>query len=311
MNGIDKDEALSLLKPERRNELRKRAHDVTEKCIEKRFDFCSIINAKSGCCTEDCKWCAQSRHWNTGCETYGWVGTEACVNAAKEAEANGADRIGIVTSGKRLSANDIDRVCAALMEMRKTTKIGLCASLGLLSEDDLARLKAAGLDRIHCNIEAAPSLFRTLCTTHTTADKVKTLQAAKRLGFQICCGGIIGMGETDGQLVEFAFALKEIAPDCIPVNVLHPIKGTPLGDRAILNPDRVIDSVAILRLVNPAIPLRFAGGRRDMDDEMAAKCIHVGMSAGIAGPLLTTPGADFNDDRELAIRAGYTVSAAR
>ena len=149
MNGIDKDEALSLLKPERRNELRKRAHDVTEKCIEKRFDFCSIINAKSGCCTEDCKWCAQSRHWNTGCETYGWVGTEACVNAAKEAEANGADRIGIVTSGKRLSANDIDRVCAALREMRKTTKIGLCASLGLLSEDDLARLKIGEVQRGH------------------------------------------------------------------------------------------------------------------------------------------------------------------
>lgn len=310
MNGIDKDEALSLLKPERRNELRKRAHDVTEKCIEKRFDFCSIINAKSGCCTEDCKWCAQSRHWNTGCETYGWVGTEACVNAAKAAEANGADRIGIVTSGKRLSANDLDKVCAALREMRKNTKIGLCASLGLLSEDDLARLKAAGLERIHCNIEAAPSLFGTLCTTHTIADKVKTLQTAKRLGFQMCCGGIIGMGETDEQLVEFAFALKEIAPDCIPVNVLHPIKGTPLGDRAILDPDRVVDSVALLRLVNPTIPLRFAGGRRDMDDETAAKCIHVGMSAGIAGPLLTTPGADFNDDRELAIRAGYTVSAA-
>ena len=119
------------------------------------------------------------------------------------------------------------------------------------------------------------------------------------------------MGETDGQLVEFAFALKEIAPDCIPVNVLHPIKGTPLGNRKILDADRIIDSVALLRLVNPSIPLRFAGGRRDMDDETAAKCIHVGMSAGIAGPLLTTPGADFDDDRELAIRAGYTVSAAR
>ena len=303
---ITKDEALALLRPERREELRERAHEVTEQCVEKRFDFCSIINARSGRCGENCKWCAQSAHWKTGCETYGWVGTDACVKAAKEAAANGADRIGIVTSGRCLSPEDVENACAALREMRKAVPgIGLCASLGLLSEADLAKLKAAGLQRVHCNLETAPSLFPSLCTTHTTADKLSTLKAAKRLGFQICCGGIIGMGETDEQLVEFAFALKEIAPDSIPVNVLHPIKGTPLGGKGILDPERIVDSVALLRLVNPSTPLRFAGGRRYMTDETAAKCIHVGMSAGIAGPLLTTPGANFNDDRELALRAGY------
>ena len=312
MKTIDREEALALLKPERREELRTRAHETTERCVEKRFDFCSIINARSGRCSENCKWCAQSAHWKTGCETYGWVGTEACVKAAQEAAANGADRIGIVTSGRCLSPEDVDNVCAALREMRKAVPdIGLCASLGLLSEDDLARLKEAGLQRVHCNIEAAPSLFRELCTTHTTADKLATIHAAKRLGFQICCGGIIGMGETDEQLVEFAFALKEIAPDSIPVNVLHPIEGTPLYDRGILDPERVVDSVALLRLVNPSTPLRFAGGRRDMSDETAAKCIYAGMSAGIAGPLLTTPGADFDDDRSLAVRAGFSVGPGR
>ena len=308
---ITKEEAVALLRPERQEELRERAHEVTEQCVEKRFDFCSIINARSGRCGENCKWCAQSAHWKTGCETYGWVGTDACVKAAREAAANGADRIGIVTSGRCLSPEDVENACAALREMRKAVpEIGLCASLGLLSESDLAKLKAAGLQRVHCNLETAPSLFPSLCTTHTTADKLSTLKAAKRLGFQICCGGIIGMGETDEQLVEFAFALKEIAPDSIPVNVLHPIKGTPLGGKGILDPERVVDSVALLRLVNPSTPLRFAGGRRDMTDEAAAKCIYVGMSAGIAGPLLTTPGANFNDDRELALRAGYAVSCA-
>ena len=310
--SIDREEALALLKPERREELRTRAHEVTERCVEKRFDFCSIINARSGRCSENCKWCAQSAHWKTGCETYGWVGTEACVKAAQEAAANGADRIGIVTSGRCLSPEDVDSVCAALREMRKVVpEIGLCASLGLLSENDLIKLKDAGLQRVHCNIEAAPSLFPSLCTTHTTADKLTTIHAAKRLGFQICCGGIIGMGETDEQLVEFAFALKEIAPDSIPVNVLHPIEGTPLYERGVLDPERVVDSVAVLRLVNPSTPLRFAGGRRDMSDETAAKCIYVGMSAGIAGPLLTTPGADFDDDRELAVRAGFSVGRRR
>ena len=305
--GIDRAEALALLEPSRRHELRERAHETTLGCVEKRFDFCAIINAKSGRCTENCKWCAQSAHWKTGCETYGWVGSEACVKAAKEAEANGADRIGIVTSGRTLSHEDVDNVCAALHEMRKASRIGLCASLGLLTEDDLKRLKDAGLERVHCNLETAPSLFPSLCSTHSTADKLATLRAAKKLGFQVCCGGIIGMGETDEQLVEFAFALKEIAPDSIPVNVLHPIEGTPLGGKGILDPERVIDSVALLRLVNPSTPLRFAGGRRDMSDETAAKCIYVGMSAGIAGPLLTTPGADFDDDRELALKAGYSV----
>ena len=312
MKIIDKEEALELLKLEHRQELRERAHEVTERYVEKRFDFCSIINARSGRCSENCKWCAQSAHWKTGCDTYGWVGTEACVKAAQDAAANGADRIGIVTSGRCLSPEDVDNVCAALCEMRRAApEIGLCASLGLLSENDLIKLKAAGLQRVHCNIEAAPSLFSKLCTTHTTADKLATIHAAKRLGFQICCGGIIGMGETDEQLVEFAFALKEIAPDSIPVNVLHPIEGTPLGDRGILDPERVIDSVAVLRLVNPSTPLRFAGGRRDMSDETAAKCIYVGMSAGIAGPLLTTPGADFDDDRSLAVRAGFSVGRRR
>ena len=195
--------------------------------------------------------------------------------------------------------------------MRQATYIGLCASLGLLSEDDLAKLKAAGLQRVHCNIETAPSHFPSLCTTHTFADKLATLRAAKRLGFQICCGGIIGMGETDEQLVEFAFTLKDIPPASIPVNVLPPIEGTPLSDRALPAPDRVLAAVAILRLVNPSTPLRFAGGRRDMSDETTAKCIYVGMSAGIAGPLLTTPGADFDDDRELALRAGYAIGGKK
>ena len=295
METIDREEALALLKPERRQELRERAHEVTERCVEKRFDFCSIINARSGRCSENCKWCAQSAHWKTGCETYGWAGTDACVTAARAAAAR----------------EDVDNVCEALKAMRRATDIGLCASLGLLSEDDLAKLKAAGLQRVHCNIETAPSHFPSLCTTHTFADKLATLRAAKRLGFQICCGGIIGMGETDEQLVEFAFTLKDIAPDSIPVNVLHPIEGTPLADRGILDPERVVDSVAILRLVNPSTPLRFAGGRRDMSDETAAKCIYVGMSAGIAGPLLTTPGADFDDDRHLAVQAGYSIGSKK
>ena len=306
-SSITREEALALLAPERRQELRERAHKVTLECVEKRFDFCSIIGARSGKCPENCKWCAQSAHWQADCAVSGWVGTEACVEAARKAEANGADRIGIVTSGRALEGEDLDAACEAIRAIRAQTSIAVCASIGIVSEENLARLKEAGLTRIHCNLETAPSLFPSLCSTHTQEDKIATLRAARRLGFEICCGGIIGMGETDEQLVEFAFALREIAPDSIPVNVLHPIPGTPLGERGIPDPERVIDAIALLRLVNPSTPLRFAGGRSDMTDETAAACIHVGISAGIAGHLLTTPGGDFDDDRELARRAGYTV----
>ncbi len=301
------EELLDLLRNAPRDELHEAAHRVTAACAPRRFDFCGIINARSGRCPENCKWCAQSAHWKTGCECHGWVGTEACVKAAADAEANGVGRIGIVTSGRAQSPADIDALCDALRAMRRETRIHLCGSLGLLSPSDIARLKEAGLERVHCNIETAPSHFGDLCTTHTQAQKLETLRAARDAGLEICCGGIIGMGESDEQLVEFALALAEIAPASIPVNILHPIPGTPLGDSPFLDEGRILDAISILRLANPKTPLRFAGGRARLSDDTARRAIFCGISAGIAGPLLTTPGADYADDRALAVEAGYEV----
>ena len=284
------------------------AESLTRTYAARTFDMCSIVNGKSGRCPEDCKWCAQSARYETGCNIFGWVGAKACADAAKAAETNGVVRIGIVTSGRGQTPAQIEEICAALRAMRAAAgRIHLCASLGLVDEPSLAKLKAAGLQRLHCNLETAPSHFGSLCTTHTTAEKLATIRAARRLGFEICSGGIIGMGETDAQLVEFAFALKEIAPDSIPVNILDPIAGTPLGTRPPLDFGRILDSIAILRLVNPRTPLRFAGGRRLLTDEQAAEAIAVGIDAGIQGPLLTTPGKDYADDRQLALAAGYEV----
>ena len=305
--GITPAEALAALKGDRAV-LRAAAHAVTASCTPRRFDFCGIVNARSGRCSENCRWCAQSAHWKTGCENHGWIGTEAVVAAAQAAEANGVSRFALVTSGRAQTPEQVDEICAALREMGRRTRVHLCASLGLVGEADLRKLKEAGLSRYHCNLETAPSHFGDLCTTHTPEEKLATLKAARAAGLEVCCGGILGMGETDEQLVEFAFVLKEVAPQSIPVNILHPIPGTPLGDRPVLDRDRVLDSVALLRLVNPATPLRFAGGRRDLDDATAREAVHVGMSAGIAGPLLTTPGADYDDDRQLAVEAGYDVA---
>ena len=305
---ISPEEALRLLEAKEPEALRAAARAVTAHFKPRTFDFCAIINARCGRCSEDCKWCAQSACYETGCNVFGWVGAKACADAAKAAETNGVVRIGIVTSGRGQTPAQIEEICAALRAMRAAAgRIHLCASLGLVDEPSLAKLKAAGLQRFHCNLETAPSHFGSLCTTHTTAEKLATIRAARRLGFEICSGGIIGMGETDAQLVEFAFALKEIAPDSIPVNILDPIAGTPLGTRPPLDFGRILDSIAILRLVNPRTPLRFAGGRRLLTDEQAAEAIAVGIDAGIQGPLLTTPGKDYADDRQLALAAGYEV----
>ena len=305
---ISPGEALRLREAEAPGALRAAARAVTAHFKPRTFDFCAIINARCGRCSEDCKWCAQSACYETGCNVFGWVGAKACADAAKAAETNGVVRIGIVTSGRGQTPAQIEEICAALRAMRAAAgRIHLCASLGLVDEPSLAKLKAAGLQRLHCNLETAPSHFGSLCTTHTTAEKLATIRAARRLGFEICSGGIIGMGETDAQLVEFAFALKEIAPDSIPVNILDPIAGTPLGTRPPLDFGRILDSIAILRLVNPRTPLRFAGGRRLLTDEQAAEAIAVGIDAGIQGPLLTTPGKDYADDRQLALAAGYEV----
>ena len=305
---ISPEEALRLLEAKEPEALRAAARAVTAHFKPRTFDFCAIINARCGRCSEDCKWCAQSARYETGCNVFGWVGAKACADAAKAAETNGVVRIGIVTSGRGQTPAQIEEICAALRAMHAAAgRIHLCASLGLVDEPSLAKLKAAGLQRLHCNLETAPSHFGSLCTTHTTAEKLATIRAARKLGFEICSGGIIGMGETDAQLVEFAFALKEIAPDSIPVNILDPIAGTPLGTRPPLDFGRILDSIAILRLVNPRTPLRFAGGRRLLTDEQAAEAIAVGIDAGIQGPLLTTPGKDYADDRQLALAAGYEV----
>ncbi len=300
-------EMRQLLKTAPREELFAAAHRVTAAFKARSFDFCAILNARCGKCSENCKWCAQSAHWKTTCEAWDLKSSDECVAAARAAKANGVRRFALVTAGRALNATDVDRVCETIRRITAEVGIPCCASLGLLREADLAKLKAAGLKRYHCNLETAPSRFPQLCTTHTVADKLATLKAARKLGLEVCSGGILGMGETEDELVEFAFALREIAPDSIPVNFLHPIPGTPLGDHPILAEEEVLTAVAVLRLANPTVSLRFAGGRRDLSDETARRAIEVGISAGIAGPLLTTPGADFADDRQLALEAGYHV----
>jgi len=280
------------------------ANRIREFFLGNFVETCSIMNARSGLCSEDCKWCAQSGHYKTGVDTYGYVSQSAAVNEAKKAAENRVRRFSLVTSGKTVSDANVERLARAFEAMGKVGGIELCGSFGLLSKVQLQRLKEAGLTRYHCNLEAAPSFFPNLCSTHTIEEKLETISHARDLGIEICSGGIIGMGETLEQRIELAFAIGRTGAVSVPVNILQPIKGTPLEKQLPLSEDEILTAFAVFRIVNPKAHIRFAGGRSSIraKQELA---LRAGVSAMLVGDMLTTVGSNIQQDYEMLARLGY------
>lgn len=282
------------------------AAEITAAMCPDTFDSCSIINARSGKCPENCKWCAQSAHWSTGCDTYPLVSADECMRLARYNAEKGIKRFSLVTSGKAAKGKTLDAICSLISRIGTETTLTPCASLGLLDYDDLVKIKESGATRYHCNLETAPSFFPSLCSTHTIADKIATIDAARRAGLEICSGGIIGMGESMQQRVEFALTLRDISPVSIPINILCPIPGTPLADAAPLTEQDILTTIAIFRFVHPSIQLRFAGGRQKLSPEAQVKALKIGINGGIVGDMLTTLGSTIDTDKELIAKAGYS-----
>lgn len=281
------------------------AKQITAKFAPRKFDSCSIVNARSGLCPENCKWCAQSSHYSTGCDRYELVDADEAKRVARYNAGCGIGRYSLVASGRAVHGKALAHVCALLKDIKETDGISTCASLGLLSRGELELLYASGVRRYHCNLETAPSYFPALCSTHTQADKLATIAAAKELGFEVCSGGIIGMGENRRQRMELAITLRLVDPASIPINILSPIPGTPLENTAPISDREILLTVAMFRFAHPTVTLRFAGGRARLPREVQLEALRTGINGGIVGDLLTTIGSTVDKDRQLVNEAGY------
>jgi biotin synthase len=271
-------------------------------------DLCSIVNAKSGACTEDCSYCAQSVHHATGVPVYPLISVESVEAAALSARENGAKRFCIVTSGRGVDdGDDLETIARGIGRVRD---MGLspCATLGTLSRDQLAYLKAAGLDRYHHNIETSKKYFPRICSTHTFDDRIEVLTRARSLGLSLCSGGILGMGETMEDRIDMAFTLRELNVDSVPVNFLMPIVGTPLERMSPIEPLEALQSLALFRLILPEKEIRVCGGRGIALRSLHTLIFAAGADGFMIGNYLTQAGLDPREDLKIISDLGLRIS---
>lgn len=280
------------------------ADEIRRHFVGNRVDSCSIVNARSGLCGEDCRWCAQASRHHTGCKTYNTIDVEEVMQAARLNQASGIRRLSLVTSGKRVTEKDLPPFLEIYRRLAKETNLHLCASMGLLNESELKALKESGVTRYHCNLETSKEFFPRLCTTHTPEQKKETLLAARRAGLKICSGGIIGMGETMDDRISLALELRELDVDSVPLNILNPIPGTPLENQPLIPEEEIIRTVAVFRFLLPKKALRFAGGRMRLSQKSLARILRGGMNGALMGDMLTTISNQVSDDKKLFKQCG-------
>jgi biotin synthase len=295
--SINFPEALELVQLEGKDcmELFSLANYVRSK-LGDRVDLCSIINAKCGLCSEDCKFCAQSVHNDTEITPYPMMEEEEILNMAQMMEEEGSSRFCIVTSGKGVGGEDFENMLSSIRRIRKETRLSVCISSGMLTDERALALKSAGATRLHHNLETSKSFFNKICTTHTYDDKIKTIHIAKEAGLEVCCGGIIGMGESVRDRLELAFTLRELDVDSIPINILNPIKGTPLDNEKPIKPLDIMKTISVFRLILPGKNIRIAGGREKNLRDLQGLCLLAGANGLLLGNYLTTQGRTPRDD---------------
>ncbi len=288
------------------SELCKGADKIRTLLCGNHAELCSIINGRSGKCSEDCKFCAQSSHHCTKIDSYEFIDENKIIDECKYNESKGIHRFSIVTAGRTLSKTDFEKALSAYNHIKSECRIELCASHGLLTDKQFSKLYEEGVSRYHCNIETSRRFFSNICTTHTYDDKINCIKIAKKNGFSICSGGIIGMGETWADRLDMALSLAELEVDSIPINFLIPIEGTQLENAKKLTYDDIMRTVAIFRYINPAVYIRLAGGRSLINN--AGKQVFLsGANSAISGDMLTTTGSDIDSDIKMLKSIGFEL----
>ena len=282
------------------------ANTIRDRFRGKTVGLCAIVSAKSGTCSEDCSFCAQSSKSRAAIDVYPLLQKEKIIERALEAKKSGVKRFSVVTSGRTISGKDLASV-ADIVSGVKNLGLLPCASLGLLKKEEFSLLKAAGLDRYHHNLEASEGFFPRICTTHSYRDKMNTIRAAKSAGLSVCSGGIFGMGETWLNRIDMAFALKELGVESVPINFLVPIQGTALGDKCLLHPFDALKIISIYRYILPEREVRVCGGRLPVLGEFHSLVFAAGADGMITGNYLTTSGRIPEDDLKLIAMYGYDL----
>lgn len=302
---LERKEAIALSELDT-EELARAADEIRNYFCGNAFDLCTIINAKSGRCTEDCKYCAQSAHYEAQLDEYPLLSGTVLVKEALSNEEKGALRFSAVTSGRSLSDAEVEALAASYREIKKKSQLSLCASHGILTLKQFIKLKEAGLCRYHNNLETSAGYFDKICTTHTYREKIQAICNAKKAGLEVCSGGIIGLGEKMEDRIDLAIALRRLEVASVPINILNPIKGTPLESLPVLSIDEVRKSVAVFRFLMPRAVIRLAGGRGLLSDKGAC-LFQGGANAAISGNMLTTSGNGIQEDREMIEALGFEI----
>ncbi len=274
---------------------------ITEENFDNTVEACSIISAKTGECGENCKYCAQSRHNHAEIECHPLMSVETVKKAALSAKENGATRFCIVTSGRVPTDSDFEKILEMIKAVASIDGLHCCASLGLLSEEQIKQIKEAGVERYNHNINTSENYHKQICTTHKFQDRVNTVKTIKKYGIEACCGVIIGMGESREDRVDMALSLKELNPKTVPINFLNPIKGTPLeGYEDKIDEEEILKTICIFRIILPKAMLRYAGGRTTrLSKYNQALGIKAGINSLLVGNYLTTLGSKADEDKKM------------
>ncbi len=287
---LGRDECLAVLDctDERILELLQAAFVVRRKHFGKKVVLHMLLNAKSGLCSEDCSYCSQSAVSRAPIEKYAMLEEEKIVRGAHEAKSAKARRYCIVTSGAAPGAVELDRLCRAVNRIKKEVGIDICTSLGYLTDDAARKLRQAGVNRYNHNINTSQRYYSSICSTHSYADRIEALRNARNAGLELCCGVLLGMGESQQDIIDAAMALREVKPDSIPVNFLHPVEGTPLGDQDSVSPVRCLAMLCLMRFLNPSTEIRAAGGREFRLKSLQPLALYPANSIFVSGYLTTT-----------------------